>query len=113
MKKKRVIQYAAFPQVLKRLMNEKGVTFDEFSRCSGISPSTLHGWVHGVWLENPDNLIALKKAFKDVFKVDFTMEDIIFGNDQDREELLIKNKELEARVQELTMQLTIFQMLEK
>ncbi len=62
--------------ILKKLINDKGITITALSRATKIPLQTLHGWLHG---SEPKSLKQVKKV-ADHFGVD--LDYLCFGIEQ-------------------------------
>jgi len=79
-----------FGIVLERLRVERGFTFIELEKELGFSRGNIHNTTTGMGLQNLGRLMI----YADFFGV--TADYMLRGNDQDRETLLNRIKELEA-----------------
>lgn len=113
MRGKRELKFTCIGHVITRFMKEANLTYRELFEHTGISKSTLHGWTCGVVMENPDVLIVLKRTFSAIFKRDISTDELLFGKDEDREQMKLRIKELEKEVIEQSKQLAFFEMDEK
>lgn len=68
--------------ILKKLIQEKGITITGLSRASKVPLQTLHGWLQG---SEPKSLRQVKKV-ADYFDVD--LDYLCFGIEQSRKEIL-------------------------
>jgi len=109
----RVVKHCCIGFVLNRFMKEANLTFRDIQEATGIPKSTLFGYTVGVFPENPDILIPLKKYFSALFKIEISTDDLLFGKDEDRLAMAELIKDQEKEIKELTRQLCFFQIAER
>lgn len=101
MRGKRQLEFTCLDIVIKRLMAELKLNLQQLAEGSGVPYTTLYDWTNGVIPNNPDQLRKLKNYFNQKLPNRVTVDYLLFGNDQDQEELKKKIAELEKRNQEL------------
>lgn len=108
MRGKRILVHTCIGHVITRLMKETNLTYRELYELTGVSKSTLHGWANGVVLENPDVLIVLRTAFSELLKKEVTTDDLLYGKDEDRENMKKVIEQKDKQIKDLEMQLAFF-----
>lgn len=84
-------------QILRDLIQKRGITVTSLSRATKVPLQTIHGWLHG---SEPKSLRQVKKV-ADYLKVD--LDYLCFGIEQEKQTLTEYQDEINAGIFEVVL----------